>query len=163
MEVKSVLWATVTRGEQPGKRRRRDRHGRYPRGPLIPHSAPAASSRSEKFDSLVLDALEPIETRWRHRLNDLDVAVDDVPDVRTSSETPAEGMLQDGLVPLSQLVPAGVDSRSGLPSRARIVLYRRPLQARGRNRAELAELVHQVLVEQVAGYLGVEPDVIEGP
>ena len=124
---------------------------------------PASTSRSEKFDSLVLDALEPIETRWRHRLTDLDVAVDDVPDVRAATDTPSTGMLQDGLVPLSQLVPAGVDSRSGLPSRARIVLYRRPLEARTRNRAELGELVHQVLVEQVAGYLGVEPDIIDGP
>ena len=112
---------------------------------------------------MVLDALEPIETRWRHRLADLDVAVDDVPDVRTTTDSPAAGVLQDGLVPLSQLVPAGVDSRSGLPSRARIVLYRRPLEARSRSREELAHLVHQVLVEQVAGYLGVEPDVIDGP
>lgn len=111
----------------------------------------------------MLDALEPIETRWRHRLVDLDVAVDDVPDVRDGPGPPAEGMLHDGLVPLSQLVPAGVDSRSGLPSRARIVLYRRPLEARTRGNAELADLVHQVLVEQVAGYLGVEPDIIDGP
>lgn len=165
--MKSVLLVTVTRSEsrneQPSKRRRRDRHGRRPRGPLLPLSAPASSSRSEKFDSLVLDALEPIETRWRHRLADLDVAVDDVPDVRSASGAPDAGMLQDGLVPLSQLVPAGVDSRSGLPSRARIVLYRRPLEARTSGRTELAELVHRILVEQVAGYLGVEPDIIDGP
>lgn len=153
----------VSRSEQSARRRRRDRHGRGPRGPLIPPTLPASASRSEKFDSLVLDALEPIESRWRHRLADLDVAVDDVPDVRTTSETPDEGVLSDGFVPLSQLVPAGVDSRSGLPSRARIVLYRRPLEARTRGPAELAELVHQVLVEQVAGYLGVEPDIIDGP
>lgn len=130
---------------------------------MLPQSVPASTSRSERFDSLVLDALEPIETRWRHRLADLDVAVDDVPDVRSAHGTPGSGMLQDGLVPLSQLVPAGVDSRSGLPSRARIVLYRRPLEARTHGHTELAELVHHVLVEQVAGYLGVEPDIIDGP
>src|SRR5699024_6818105 len=105
-EVKSVLLVTVTRSEyregQPRGRRRRDRHGRRPRGPLLPRSAPASTSRSEKFDSLVLDALEPIETRWRHRLSGLDVAVDEVPDVRAATDTPAAGMLQDGLVPLSQ-------------------------------------------------------------
>lgn len=152
----------MSRSQQHGKRRR-DRHGRSPRGPLVPQSLPAATTRSERFDALVLDALEPIETRWRHRLADLDVAVDEVPDVSSGPGTPAEGVLLDGLVPLSQLVPAGVDSRSGLPSRARIVLYRRPLQARAPGTAELAELVHRVLVEQVAGYLGVEPDIIEGP
>jgi predicted Zn-dependent protease with MMP-like domain len=143
------------------QRQRRDRHGRGLRGPLYPASLPAASSRAEKFDALVLDALEPIEARWRHELTKLDVAVDEVPEVRPDGRTPAEGMLHDGSVPLSRLVPAGVD-RTGLPTRARIVLYRRPLEARAKDPAELAELVHDVLVEQVAGYLGVEPDVIEG-
>ena len=49
-----------------------------------------------------------------------------------------------------------------MPTRARIVLYRRPLEVRAKDPAELAELVHDVLVEQIAGYLGIEPDVIDG-
>jgi predicted Zn-dependent protease with MMP-like domain len=138
---------------------RRDRHGRGLRGPLYPATLPAAVSRAERFDSLVLEALEPIEARWRHELTKLDVAVDDVPEV--AAGRPADGVLHDGTVPLSRLVPAGVD-RAGLPTRARIVLYRRPLEARAKEPAELAELVHDVLIEQVAGYLGVEPDIIEG-
>lgn len=141
---------------------RRDRHGRGLRGPLYPASLPAASSRAERFDALVLDALEPIEARWRHELTKLDVAVDDVPEVpRGNRPVAPEGVLLDGMVPLSRLVPAGVD-RAGLPTMARIVLYRRPLEARAKDPGELAELVHEVLVEQVAGYLGVEPDIIEG-
>ncbi|HLU55479.1 MULTISPECIES: metallopeptidase family protein [Pseudonocardiaceae] len=149
---------------------RRDRHGRGLRGPLYPASLPAASSPAERFDSLVLDALEPIEGRWRSELTKLDVAVDDVPEIpdepATDPAVPGEpaaddGVLHDGSVPLSRLVPAGVD-RSGLPTRARIVLYRRPLEARAQDPAELADLVHDVLVEQIAAYLGVEPDVIEG-
>ncbi|MFD8494427.1 metallopeptidase family protein [Amycolatopsis sp. NPDC059657] len=144
------------------QRLRRDRHGRGLRGALYPATLPAASSRAEKFDALVLDALEPIEARWRHELTKLDVAVDDVPEVhRDGDPVAAEGVLHDGAVPLSRLVPAGVD-RSGMPTRARIVLYRRPLEARAKDPSELAELVHDVLVEQVAGYLGLEPDVIEG-
>ncbi|WP_033293809.1 metallopeptidase family protein [Amycolatopsis jejuensis] len=143
------------------QRLRRDRHGRGLRGTLYPATLPAAASRAERFDALVLDALEPIEARWRHELTKLDVAVDDVPEVRTDGRAPAEGVLHDNTVPLSRLVPAGVD-RTGMPTRARIVLYRRPLEARAKDPSELADLVHDVLVEQVAGYLGVEPDVIEG-
>jgi predicted Zn-dependent protease with MMP-like domain len=143
------------------RRLRRDRHGRGLRGTLYPATLPAAASRAERFDALVLDALEPIEARWRHELTKLDVAVDDVPEVRDNGRAPADGVLHDGAVPLSRLVPAGVD-RAGMPTRARIVLYRRPLEARAKDPAELADLVHDVLVEQVAGYLGVEPDVIEG-
>ncbi|SFP34789.1 Predicted Zn-dependent protease, minimal metalloprotease (MMP)-like domain [Amycolatopsis arida] len=150
----------MARGSRRRYRLRRDRHGRGLRGPLYPASLPAAASRAERFDALVLDALEPIEARWRHELTKLDVAVDDVPEVRRG-DAAAEGVLHDGAVPLSRLVPAGVD-RAGLPTRARIVLYRRPLEARAKDAAELAELVHDVLVEQVAGYLGVDPDIIEG-
>ncbi|ASR37932.1 exonuclease [Prauserella marina] len=152
----------MARGSRQRQRMRRDRHGRGLRGPLYPATLPAASSRAEKFDALVLDALEPIEARWRHELTKLDVAVDEVPEVREDvPASQAEGILHDGSVPLSRLVPAGVD-RAGLPTRARIVLYRRPLEARAKDPAELADLVHDVLVEQVASYLGVEPDIIDG-
>jgi predicted Zn-dependent protease with MMP-like domain len=42
------------------------------------------------------------------------------------------------------------------------VLYRRPLEARARDGADLTDLVHDVLIEQVASYLGLDPDVVEG-
>jgi predicted Zn-dependent protease with MMP-like domain len=143
--------------------RGRDRHGRGLRGPLIPATLPAASTRAERFDALVLDALEPIEARWRTELTKLDVAVDDVPEIesRTPGAPPPDGVLADGGVPLARLVPAGMDRR-GNPTSARIVLYRRPLEARAKDSADLADLVHDVLVEQVANYLGVDPDAIEG-
>jgi predicted Zn-dependent protease with MMP-like domain len=129
---------------------------------LYPSSLPGASSRAEKFDGLVVDALEPIEARWRDRLTKLDVAVDDVPEIpQDNGDLPTEGVLQDGPVPLSRLVPAGVD-RTGMLTRARIVLYRRPLEARAKEPAELAELIRDVLVEQIASYLGVERGIIEG-
>jgi predicted Zn-dependent protease with MMP-like domain len=118
---------------------------------------PAARSRAERFDALVIEALEPIEARWRTELTQLDVAVDDVPDVQSS----ADDVVEDGEVPLARLVPGGVD-RQGVPTRARIVLYRRPLEARAKDGADLADLVHDVLVEQVANYLGLDPDVIDG-
>ncbi|MDQ0379285.1 metallopeptidase family protein [Amycolatopsis thermophila] len=151
----------MARSSRHRRRVRRDRHGRGLRGPLYPATLPAAASRAEKFDQLVLDALEPIEARWRDQLTKLDVAVDDVPEIRGGGGPEDDGVLHDGAVPLSRLVPAGVD-RAGMPTRARIVLYRRPLEARAKDPGELAELVHDVLVEQVAGYLGVEPDIIEG-
>jgi hypothetical protein len=70
-------------------------------------------------------------------------------------------VLADTGVPLAQLVPAGVDPE-GMPSRARIVLYRRPIEARAKGSTELADLLHEVLVEQVADYLNIEPDAVDG-
>jgi predicted Zn-dependent protease with MMP-like domain len=125
---------------------------------------PVARSRSERFDAMVLEALEPIEQRWHAELTQLDVAVDEVPEVETASPDNLvwdDDVVVDANVPLARLVPAGVDRR-GLPTRARIVLYRRPLEARARDGTDMADLLHDVLVEQVAAYLGLDPDVIDG-
>ena len=144
--------------------RRRDRRGRGLRGLLFPTTTPAARTRAERFDALVLEALEPIELRWGSELGDLDLAVDEGPEVdRTSPDELSwdAGVLADAGVPLAQLVPAGVDP-AGLPSRARIVIFRRPLEARAKGGADLADLLHEVLVEQVAEYLNIEPDAVDG-
>lgn len=137
----------------------RDRHGRGLRGPLYPPGLPAAKSRSELFDSLVLEALEPIEARYRGRLGELDIAVDEVPEVPDDGSQPPldENVLADREIPLARLVPAGVDWR-GVQTRARIVVYRRPLLLRAKDSHELADLVHEVLLDQVDHYLGIDSD-----
>lgn len=132
---------------------------------MFPVSTPAFRTRAERFDAKVLEALEPIESRWGPELTELDLAVDDVPAVdRTSPDDVVwgQGVLADARVPLAQLVPAGVD-QSGMPTRARIVLYRRPLETRAQDSGDLSDLVHEVLIEQIASYLGVDPDTIDGP
>lgn len=108
--------------------------------------------------------MEPIERRWHTELAQLDVAVDEVPEVKITTPDRVvwdEDVVVDANVPLARLVPAGVDRR-GLPTRARVVLYRRPLEARARDGSDMADLLHDVLVEQIAAYLGLSPDVIEG-
>ncbi|MBQ6643675.1 MAG: metallopeptidase family protein [Saccharopolyspora sp.] len=154
----------TARGHRRRTLARRDRRGRGLRGPLYPSSVPVARSRSERFDALVLEALEPIEQRWHAELTELDVAVDEVPEVKATAPEKIvwdDDVVVDANVPLARLVPSGVDRR-GLPTRARIVLYRRPLEARARDGQDMADLLHDVLIEQVATYLGLDPDVIEG-
>jgi predicted Zn-dependent protease with MMP-like domain len=132
---------------------------------LFPATLPAARSRSERFDAIVLDALEPIDERWHAELEQLDIAVDEVPEVTDcdpATVTWGSDVVEDGKVPLARLVPVGVD-HAGLPTRARIVLYRRPLETRAQDGADLSDLVHEILVEQIASYLGVDPDTIDGP
>ena len=142
--------------EQPHARGvSRDRHGRGLRSPLMPPTLPAARSRSEIFDDLVLDAVEHIEVHWKAEMQGLEFGVEDVP--------PTEGddavvVVDAGLddVPLARLEPA--DRRRP----ARIVIYRRPLELRCRNPLDLADLIHDVVVEQIAEYLGLDPDVVDG-
>ena len=46
-------------------------------------------------------------------------------------------------------------------TRARIVLFRKPIERRAKDSVELGELLHEILVAQVAVYLDVEPSAID--
>nr|WP_242608034.1 metallopeptidase family protein [Xylanibacterium ulmi] len=128
--------------------RRRDRRGRGPRGPLMPPGLPAHRTRAEQFDDLVLDAVEDVEHDWERQLTGTEFAVEDVP---PSDPAPWE----DGGVPLGRCFPA----QSGQP--ARVVVYRRPIELRAEDPEDLADLVHDVVVEQVAHLLARTPEEID--
>lgn len=161
---------------RPTGRRRRDRHGRGLRGPLVPPvvnvggkdvRVPASQTRGERFDDLVLDAVEELEQRWAHELKGVEFAVEDVPAVPLGSDAALdEDVLADetcgGAVPLGRLLPAGVDDR-GRTTAPRVVVYRRPLEARAADRLDLADLVHDVVVDQIARLLHLDPDEVDPP
>lgn len=111
----------------------------------------------------VLEAYEDIERRWRDRLTALDIAVDEIPRISPRDpenvQFPPE-IIADGPIALARLIPAGVDVR-GSATRARIVLFRRPIERRAKDTVELSDLLHEILVAQVATFLGVEPSVID--
>ena len=144
-------------------RTERTRRGRDMRGPLLPPTVPGWRSRAERFDMAVLEAYEPIERRWQERVSELDVAVDEIPRIAAkdpdSVQWPPE-VIADGPIALARLIPAGVDVR-GNATRARIVLFRKPIERRAKDTVELGELLHEILVAQVAIYLDVEPSVID--
>ena len=113
----------------------------------------------QQFDDLVLDVVEHLEGRWAAKLESVEFAVEDVPAV---PDGPPESLVygtdvvEDGAVPLARLLPAGSDG-AGRPTPPRIVVYRRPLEVRAVDRTDLADLVHDVVVEQVANLLGTRP------
>jgi predicted Zn-dependent protease with MMP-like domain len=159
-----------------GRPRRRDRHGRGVRGPLVagavevggrPVRVPFARSRAQLFDGLVLDVLEHLEQRWARELSGVEVAVEDVPVVPSGSGPAVDenAVLEEtsgGAVPLGRLLPGGLDA-AGVQTPARVLVYRRPLEARASGRTELAELVHDVVVDVVALYLQLDPDEVDPP
>lgn len=128
--------------------RTRDRHGRGLRGPLVPREVPAWRSRRDRFDDLVLDAVERLEQRWARQLEGVEFAVEDIP---PSDPAPWE----DDEVPLGRFFPAQGD----LPPR--VVVYRRPVESRAPGGPEVGALVHEVVVEQVAHLLGLTPDQVD--
>jgi len=134
--------------DSPRTARHRDRHGRGLRGPLIPASLPAARTRAERFDDIVLDVVERVEKTWSAQLRGTEFAVEDVP---PSDPAPWES----AGVPLGRCFPAD----SGQP--ARVVVYRRPVETRAVDLADLEELARDVVVEQVAHLLGRHPEDID--
>jgi len=109
---------------------------------------PAYRTRAERFDDLVLDAVEHLERRWARQLDGTEFAVEDVP---PSNPAPWER----GGVPLGRCFPAD----AGLP--ARIVVYRRPVESRAADPQDLADLVRDVVVEQVAHLLARSPEEVD--
>ncbi|MEE4488832.1 metallopeptidase family protein [Streptomyces sp. NPDC050529] len=122
--------------------RRRDRHGRGMRGPVAPPQVPLSASRADSFRDLVQDSVERLERRWP-QLAEVDFVVLDVPG--TVEET----------VPLGSALSAEKERP------AQIVVYRRPVEIRAKNRDERALLVHEVVVEQVAELLGLSPESVD--
>ncbi|MFA5707330.1 MULTISPECIES: metallopeptidase family protein [Mycolicibacterium] len=130
---------------------------------MLPPTVPGWRSRAERFDMAVLEAYEPIERRWHDRLTTLDIAVDEIPRISPRDpdnvQFPPE-VIADGPIALARLIPAGVDVR-GNSTRARIVLFRKPIERRAKDALDLGDLLHDILVAQVATHLGVEPSVID--
>lgn len=127
---------------------RRDRRGRGMRGPLLPMSVPAHRTRAERFDEHVLATVQRLEAAWGRELTGTEFAVEDVP---PSDPAPWE----HGGVPMGRYFPA----ESGQPGR--ILVYRRPVESRAVDAADLADLVRDVVVEQVAHMLARSPEEID--
>ncbi len=149
-ERPSPLGLPDTSAAGPRKPRdQKDRRGRGRRGPdlmagpLAPRGVPAHRTRGERFDGLAVAVLDDIEQRWEGRLPPVDLAVEEIPVLPTDWSADR--------VPLGSLVPATGSAR------ARIVLFRRPIEHRAEGAAELAAVVLAVLVDQVAELLGVPP------
>ncbi|MEU0516890.1 metallopeptidase family protein [Streptosporangium sp. NPDC006007] len=123
------------------------------RGPLAPSHVPIAKSRSERFDDLVLDAVDRLRPRWSDQLAAVEFAVEDVPPIIDLGDGP--GLLSGGPIPFGRAEPAA-GKRPAV-----VIIYRRPLEARARDRDQLGAMVHDAVVEQIAGLLGLSPESVD--
>jgi zinicin-like metallopeptidase len=133
----------------------------------------------------VLLAVSQLEPRWDAELAEVEFGVEEIPPVIPDSDDPEPiplarlelrsaqpdiplqgsgqpGSVQPGGPSQPDRPQAGRLDLSAVPGRrARIVLYRRPLMARADGEEELAELVLDVIVEQFARWLGVDPQTVD--
>jgi Zincin-like metallopeptidase len=122
---------------------------------LAPPGVPLHRSRSQRFDELILEAVARLEPRWEAQLSGIEFAVEEIPRAAPpGSATEA--------VPLARLdagLPAGPGGAGTRPPR--IVVYRRPLAARADSEDELGELIFEVVVEEFARLMGIDPDEVD--
>ncbi|MHA7306326.1 metallopeptidase family protein [Arthrobacter sp. TMN-49] len=136
-------------------RRRRDRHGRGLRGPVLPESLPAARTRSEMFEDLVVDSVERLRGLWPDSLASVEYLVEEVPDQ-------LETIIASGAqAPLGKYARATAATDSSPATPATIAIYRHPVEVLCDNPGQIRELVHEVMVEQVAGLLNIDPDMVD--
>ena len=114
----------------------------------MPPVLPGWRTRAEVFDDMVVRAADALASRVP-QVTAIQFAVEEVP--------PSDPAPWERGVVLGRGFTA--DPHAGLP--ARVVIYRRPVTFRARDRAELAELVQRVVVEQVALMLGRRPEEID--
>ncbi len=129
--------------------RRRRRHGRSLRGDLIPQHLPGSRSRGERFEGWVAESVQRLEQLWGVRVSDIQFVVNDIPERLEELATWQER------VPLASNTPA----QPGRP--AVITVYRCPVETAARDRFPRADLIHDVIVEQLSVLLGLPPEAVD--
>jgi len=104
------------------------------------------------FMRLVEAAVASIPAEFRQRLENVEFVVEEIP---SGDEVPGDG------IPLGLYQGIPLTERSGgyygtLPDR--IVIFRRPIEARAHSEASLAALVRHVVLHEVAHYFGIDDD-----
>ncbi len=132
--------------------RKRNRHGRGRRGPMLLAPMPGARTRAERFEDLLIESAERLADRWGERVTSIDFRIMMVPGARVLERAKAEGTR----------VPWATN-RSMRPGRPeRITLYRRPIEEACIHGPELLpELVHFSIVEQLADLWAMDPQAID--
>ncbi len=111
------------------------------------HRPPVPRAPREVFDRIMLDVVTAIDTKWSEHLGLLEYAVEETPHLPDDWDS--------GRVPLSSLV------RGSGKTPTRLVVFRRPLEHRAADRADLEAIVLTVVVEQIAELLGIEPSQVD--
>lgn len=134
---------------RPFLSRRRNRHGRGLRGELLPAHLAGSRTRAERFDDWVMESAERLERLWGEDIQTYQFTVREIPDGLE------ELVRRGGSIPLASSSP-------GLgPKPPVITIYRRPVESTARGLVPVNELIHDVVVEQLASLMGLDPETID--
>ncbi|XCB29537.1 metallopeptidase family protein [Arcanobacterium hippocoleae] len=131
------------------KIKRRDRHGRGIRGPVIPAAVPAWRTRADIFDDIISYEIGTYRRYLGKKLDKFDFAVLDVP--------------QNDLAPWEDGVPLGRFLPFERPAKihGRLLFYRLPIMMAARREPSPSLFIHGVVTNQIAAALDTLPEKID--
>jgi predicted Zn-dependent protease with MMP-like domain len=119
-----------------------DRHARFRRADTDPRRRPVDGTRASsgrRFARLVDDAIGSLPSGLLAYLDEVQLRIEDVP--------PVEGGEDVRLSSYTRAVPPRVGLLGAFDQ---LTVYRRPLEARARDRLELLELLRETIVHELA-------------
>lgn len=133
----------------------RDRHARHRRTGVDRRRRPTDGFRARdaaRFHRLVDDAVSSLPEDLLGYLDNVQITVEDVP----PADPAGEG--EELLLGLYEGIPRTERELGMAALPDRITLFRRPLELRARNKHDLAELVRETVVHEIAHHFGIDDD-----
>lgn len=133
-----------------------DRHARHRRADADRRRRPSDGFRAadaDRFARLVEDAVASLPRALLAYLDDVRLTIAEVPPATPAVEP------DEVLLGLYQRVPR--TARASGDAADRITLFRRPIEARARTKRELAEIVRETVVHELAHHHGLDDDRLE--
>jgi predicted Zn-dependent protease with MMP-like domain len=155
-----------------------DRHARYRSADSDRRRRPSSGYRpadAARFDGVVARAIASLPRGLLAYLDGTRVAIEDLPPLDDASDEtwPPLGRYRDGPAPVrDEVAPnptdradavAGnrVDPADATRTRGTLTFFRHPLQARARDRADLEDLIREVVVDDLARRFDLDDDQLD--
>mgnify|MGYP001766452880 CR=1 FL=1 len=107
----------------------------------------------DEFDELVSEAIEEVPEEFRERLDNVEIVVEEEPSPQILKEM---GLGRGMLLGLYQGVPRTKRNTWAMPVLPdRITIYRRPILAICRTRAQVVRQVRKTVVHEIAHHFGI--------
>lgn len=135
-----------------------DRHARHRRRPADARRRPPAGFRARdrrRFDRSLHDALRTLPGPILEHLRRVEILVAELPPL---SDDPLEPPIRFSSY---HELPARSRRRTRSTATSRLVVYRRPIEARARDKADLIALLRDAVLHEVAHQLGIDDDGID--
>jgi predicted Zn-dependent protease with MMP-like domain len=107
----------------------------------------------EEFEELVTEAISTLPEKFRERMENIVVVIEDLPSRELLMEMKIKSPY--GLLGLYRGVPytkRGIWYRNVMPDK--IIIFKKPIEVRCRNKEEIKESVRKVVIHEIGHYFG---------